>query len=60
LLHIQETELDNIDDVVNATTKRDAYFASLEKNMDKMMTNFTPVELAVVKKLLKTKFRNVA
>ncbi|MDP3763667.1 MAG: hypothetical protein Q8Q92_03400 [bacterium] len=60
LLHIQETELDNIDDVVAATAKRDAYFTSLEKNMDKMMTDFSPVQLAVVKKLLKTKFRNVA
>lgn len=59
LLHIQETELDNIDDVVNATAKRDQYFAGLEKNMDKMMTGFSPVELAMVKNLLKTKFRNV-
>lgn len=59
LLHIQETELDNIDDVVNATAKRDQYFASLEKSMDKMMTGFSPVELAMVRNLIKTKFRNV-
>lgn len=60
LLHIQETELDNIDDVVRATEKRDQYFANLEKSIDRMMTELSPIELAVVKKLLKTKFRNVA
>ena len=59
LLHIQETELDQIDDVVNATAKRDQYFAGLEKNMDKMMTAFSPVELAMARQLIKTKFRNV-
>ena len=59
LLHIQESELDNIDDVVRATEKRDNYFRNLEKNLDKAITDWSPIEISLVKKLLRTKFKNV-
>ena len=59
LLSIQETVLDNLDDVVNATSKRDQYFSNLEKTLDKMINNLSPVEIALARKLMKTKYKNV-
>ena len=59
LIYTQENDLDAMDDVVNATAKRDKYFSGLEKDLDKIMTDLSPVELAVIRKLLKTKFKNV-
>lgn len=59
LIYTQENDLDQMDDVVQATAKRDKYFSGLEKDLDKVMTDLSPVELAVVRKLLKTKFKNV-
>lgn len=59
LLYTQESELDNIDDVVRATEKRDNYFRNLEKNLDKAITDWSPIEISLVKKLLRTKFKNV-
>lgn len=59
LIHAQETALDVMDDVIKASGKRDQYFGSLEKNLDKMMNNLNSVEIAMLRKLIKTKYKNV-
>lgn len=59
LIHTQETLLDPMDDVVKATAKRDAYFDSLEKDMDKLVNDLSPVQIAIIKKLIKTKYKNI-
>jgi len=60
LISIQEVDLDNMDDVVNAAQKRDQYLAGIEKKLDKVMHGFSPIEISLMRKLLKQKYKNVA
>jgi hypothetical protein len=59
LIHVQETALDLMDDVVKAAEKRDQYLAGLESKIDKVVHNLGPVEIAMLRHLLKLKYRGV-
>ncbi len=58
LIHVQEIELDKMDDVVKASQKRDKYLSGLEGKIDKLVRNLGPLEVAVLKNLLKQRYRS--
>lgn len=60
LISTQEIELDKLEALVKSTGKRDQYLASLEGQIDSMINDLGPLELAMVKRLLKTKYKNVS
>lgn len=59
LIHVQETQLNNVEDIVISSEKRDNYLRMIEKKVDKFMTGLTPIEIAVLKKLIKLKYKGV-
>lgn len=59
LIHVQEIELDKMDDVVKASDKRDKYLSSLEGKVEKIVRNLGPLEVALLKNLLKQKYKGV-
>ncbi len=59
LMHAQETELDGMDDTVRAASKRDAYLKTLEAKIDKVVNNLNLLELAILKNLIKMKYKGI-
>jgi hypothetical protein len=59
LIHIQETILDNFDDVVKSSTKRDNYLKTLEKKVDDSIGELNPLETSMAKFLMRIKYKNV-
>jgi hypothetical protein len=59
LMHSQETVLDNMEDVVTVTGRRDKYLKQLEKKVDKFLNSVTPVEISMLRYLLKNKYKGV-
>ncbi len=59
LISVQEKELDLMDDLVKASDKRDNYLKNLEGKIDKMVRGLGPLEIAVMKNLLKNKYKNI-
>jgi len=59
LMHVQETALNNMDDVVLVTAKRDSYLSKLEGKVDKTLNNMGPLEMAMLKYLVKNKYKGV-
>ena len=59
LIHIQETELDNITDVLVATSKRNAHLDKLTKEVESKLKEMSGVEMAILKYLSKTKYGSV-
>lgn len=57
LMHVQETVLDNMHDVLLATEKRDGYLRSMSEKIDKVISGFGPLEVAMLKNLLKQKYK---
>jgi uncharacterized protein (DUF2132 family) len=59
LLHAQETQLDHMDDIVKAASKRNNYLGDMEKQLDKMVGGMVPLEIALLKNLLKVKYKGM-
>lgn len=57
LMHAQETVLDNMVDVVNATQKRDDYLKNMEGKLDRVVSGMGPLEVAMLRHLLKNKYK---
>jgi hypothetical protein len=59
LMHIQETVLDNMEDLISIAQKRDDYLAKLSEKMGKLLDNSEPLEISMLKFLLKNKHKGV-
>jgi hypothetical protein len=59
LMHIQETILDNMHEVVSATQKRDDYLKNLQGKLDKVVGSLGPLQVAMLKNLLKQNYKGV-
>jgi hypothetical protein len=59
MMHIQETVFDDMSEVVDATAKRDKYLKNVELKIDKAIDRLNPLEIAVLKNLLKNKYKGV-
>lgn len=59
LISIQEKDLDQMNDVFVASQKRDMYLSKLEKQIDNTLEEFSPVQIVLLKNLLKTKYKGV-
>lgn len=59
LMHIQETVLDQMEDVINVSAKRDSYLKGLEDKVDKFLGNMGSLEISMIKYLIKNKYRGV-
>lgn len=59
LMHAQETALDGLDDVANAAHKRDAYLHDTQKKLDKIVSGLVPMQIALLKNLLKAKYKGM-
>lgn len=57
LVHTQETILNTMDDVSKAANKRDVYLGGIEKKLDKTLSKTGNLELAILRKLIKSKYR---
>jgi hypothetical protein len=59
LIHTQETTFKHMDDILVAIEKRDSFLAGMEKKFDKFLSNIGPLEMALLKTLLKEKYKTV-
>jgi len=59
LIHIQETVLDNMDEVVKMARKRDEYLNKVEKKLDDSLLKLSPLEINMLKFLIKTKYKAI-
>ena len=59
LMHVQETVLDHMDAVLKVTEKRDDYLHNMETKIGKVIDSMGPLEVSMIKFLLKTKFKGV-
>jgi hypothetical protein len=59
LVHIQETTFKQMSDIVSAIEKRDRYLKSLEQKFDKVLSNINPLEMNMLKYLLRDKYKSV-
>lgn len=59
LMHIQETILDKIEDLSSATEKRNAYLKGMESQMDRILKNMDSLEIAMLKHVIKSKYKGV-
>ena len=57
LMHVQETVLDSIDDVIQAGLKRDAYLEEMKGRLSGMIENMNLVEAMLLKNLVKEKLK---
>jgi len=57
LMHAQETELDRMDDVIAVSSKRNSYLQGMEEQLDKLLVNMAPLEIAMLKYLMKNKYK---
>ena len=59
LMHAQETALDPLDDIININKKRDSYLKSVEGKLDKFLNGINLIEMAMLKHLLKNKYKGI-
>jgi hypothetical protein len=59
LIHIQETTFKQTEDITSAIEKRDSYLKSMEQKFDKFLNTMGPLEMAMLKYLLKDKYKGV-
>lgn len=59
LIHIQEVELDKMQDVVKIFSKRNDYLKAMEKKIDGVLNNLNLLEIAMTRYLLKSKFKGL-
>lgn len=59
LMHVQETVLDNIHDVTKAAEKRNNYLKNMESKMDKMLSSMVPLQIALLRNLIKSKYKGM-
>jgi len=59
LVHVQETIFNKMDDVVKIAEKRDNYLMRMEQEIDKLITDMSPLQISMVKFLIKTKYRGI-
>lgn len=60
LVTVQESVLDEMDDLAKATQTRDKYLQKLEGNVDAYVSGLSPLEVSVLKNLLTKKYRKIA
>jgi len=59
LMHIQETALDAINDVIEASLKRDAYLNEMHSRLSEVLGGMSLVEVSIVKNLVKERLKGV-
>lgn len=59
LIHIQETVLDNMQDVLVVNKNRDEYLKKLQDKVDSMLDGTNPLEIAMIRHLIKMKYKGV-
>jgi hypothetical protein len=59
LIHIQETLLDNMQDVLAVNKNRDEYLKKLEDKVDSMLDGTNPLQIAMTRHLIKMKYKGV-
>lgn len=59
LMHIQETILDQMEDLVVATQKRDNYLKGLQSNVEKALKDMDSLQIAMLKHILKQKYKGI-
>jgi len=59
LIHAQETALDNMDSVEKSLKKRNEYLNNLENKMDRMLNSLNPLQISMLRTLLKNKYKTL-
>jgi hypothetical protein len=59
LMHVQETEFDNMNDTIAVAKRRDKYLNSVMKELDKHVGGMIPMQIALLKNLLKAKYKGM-
>ncbi len=59
LMHVQETEFDNMNDTIAVAKRRDKYLNSVMKELDKHVGGMVPMQIALLKNLLKAKYKGM-
>ena len=59
LMHIQETVLNKMDDILKASANRDKFLEKMESETHKFITDMSPLQIAMVKFILKLKYKGV-
>lgn len=59
LIHIQETVLSNMNEVIETTEKRDEYLGKLHTDAQKALGNMSPLQIVMLRYLLKSKYKSV-
>ena len=59
LITAQEYALDKMDDLINAVDSRDKYLEHLENDVDKFVSDLTPLQISLLKQLLVKKYRKI-
>lgn len=59
LMFAQEDTLDNMNEVVDLTAKRDEYLQAMQEQVDEVLHGLNPVKMAMVRFLLKTKYKGL-
>lgn len=59
LIHIQETVLSNMNEVIETTEKRDEYLGKLHSDAEKYLKNMSPLQIVMLRYLLKSKYKSV-
>ena len=59
LIHIQETSFKKMDDIVAAIEKRDKYLKGVEQKFDKVLNIINPLEMNMLKYLLRDKYKSI-
>jgi hypothetical protein len=57
LMHIQETILDNMTDVIDVNSKRNKYLRIVESKVDKILSQMNLLEIAMLKHLIRNKYK---
>lgn len=59
LVHAQETILDEMSEVVDSTAKRDEYLIKTQVEVDKVLKNMPPLQISMMRYLLKSKYKGI-
>lgn len=59
LMAAQETALDKMEDFSSATGKRNEYLRTIEAKLDKVLQSMSPLQMAMVRELLKVKYKSI-
>ena len=60
LVTVQESILDNMDDLEKAIAARDKYLTSQEDGVDSLVTDLSPLQISLLKKVLVSKYRKIS